>query len=85
METEVLEHTMNLVEKFQQATTKIKNQEEEITQLEINLLTAKQKSDQLMDEKENKLKVNILSIIITENIPIGKKQNINQILCNIVC
>lgn len=66
METECLEHTVDLI---QQATTKLNDQEEEIKTLQTKLSTAKQESDQLMDKKENELKVNIPSIMITENIP----------------
>lgn len=66
METECLEHTVDLI---QQATTKLNDQEEEIKTLQTKLSTAKQESDQLMDKKENELKVNIPSIMITGNIP----------------
>lgn len=71
METE---HTVDLVQKLQQATTKINDQEEKIKTLHTKLLTAKQESDQLIDKKdkkENELKVNIPSITITGNIPIS--------------
>lgn len=68
METECLEHTVDLV---QQATTKLNDQEEEIKTLQTKLLTAKQESDQLIDKKENELKVKIPSITITGNIPIS--------------
>lgn len=61
-----MEHTVDLV---QQATTKLNDQEEEIKTLQTKLSTAKQESDQLMDKKENELKVNIPSIMITGNIP----------------
>lgn len=66
METECLEHTVDLI---QQATTKLNDQEEEIKTLQTKLSTAKQESDQLMNKKENELKVNIPSILITGNIP----------------
>lgn len=69
METECLEHTVDLVHKLQQATTKLNDQEEEIKTLQTKLSTAKQESDKLMDKKENELKVNIPSIMITGNIP----------------
>lgn len=69
METECLEHTVDLVHKLQQATTKLNDQEEEIKTLQTKLSTAKHESDQLMDKKENELKVNIPSIMITGNIP----------------
>lgn len=68
METE---HTVDLVQKLQQATTKINDQEEKIKTLHTKLLTAKQESDQLIDKKENELKVKIPSITITGNIPIS--------------
>lgn len=68
METECLEHTVDLI---QQATTKLNDQEEEIKTLQTKLLTAKQESDQLIDKKENELKVKIPSITITGNIPIS--------------
>lgn len=68
METECLEHTVDLV---QQATTKLNDQEEEIKTLQTKLSTAKQESDQLIDKKENELKVKIPSITITGNIPIS--------------
>lgn len=68
METE---HTVDLVQKLQQATTKINDQEEKTKTLQAKLLTTKQESDQLMDKKENELKVNIPSITITGNIPIS--------------
>lgn len=68
METE---HTVDLVQKLQQATTKINDQDEKIKTLQTKLLTAKQESDQLIDKKENELKVKIPSITITGNIPIS--------------
>lgn len=71
METE---HTVDLVQNIQQATTTINDQEEKIKTLQTKLLTAKQESDQLIDKKdkkENELKVNIPSITITGNIPIS--------------
>lgn len=68
METE---HTVDLVQKLQQATTKINDQEEKIKTLQTKLLTAKQEPDQLIDKKENELKVKIPSITITGNIPIS--------------
>lgn len=68
METE---HTVDLVQKLQQATTKINDQEEKTKTLQTKLLTAKQESDQLIDKKENELKVKIPSITITGNIPIS--------------
>lgn len=74
METECLEHTVDLVQNIQQATTTINDQEEKIKTLQTKLLTAKQESDQLIDKKdkkENELKVNIPSITITGNIPIS--------------
>lgn len=68
METE---HTVDLVQNIQQATTTINDQEEKIKTLQTKLLTAKQESDQLIDKKENELKVKIPSITITGNIPIS--------------
>lgn len=68
------EHTVDLVQNIQQATTTINDQEEKIKTLQTKLLTAKQESDQLIDKKdkkENELKVNIPSITITGNIPIS--------------
>nr|XP_034310091.1 heat shock 70 kDa protein 12A-like isoform X2 [Crassostrea gigas] len=59
VETECLEHTVDLVHKLQQATTKLNDQEEEIKTLQTKLSTAKQESDQLMDKKENELKAKL--------------------------
>lgn len=59
MESECLKKTMYLLEKLKQADEKIHEQEEELKNLQTNSLKTKQKSDQLLNKKEEEFRVRI--------------------------